>query len=154
MHNLNRGETAATADAVARNHQDLATDIGHGTPVKYISPRNPFPTEIDGAPVETMSSLAPTLAESKVSGGNDVLLGGAGDDVLLGGLGVDVLDGGEGDDIEIQLAADPTTAARTDLSGDSASFEWLMAHTSDVEATIDVGAQHFTLLGVSTADLM
>jgi Ca2+-binding RTX toxin-like protein len=90
------------------------------------------------------------------SAGNDVLLGGAGDDVLLGGAGVDILDGGNDDDIEIQLVADPMTAARLDLSSDTASFEWLSAHTSDEgdDAVIDVGAQQFTLRGVSTAELM
>jgi Ca2+-binding RTX toxin-like protein len=88
--------------------------------------------------------------------GNDVLLGGAGDDVLLGGGGIDVLDGGDGDDIEIQLVADPATSARMDLSGGSASFDWLMAHTSNVgdDAVIDLGDQQFTLRSVSTEQLI
>jgi Ca2+-binding RTX toxin-like protein len=88
--------------------------------------------------------------------GNDVLTGGAGDDVLIGGPGVDVLDGGGDDDVVIQLVADPVTATRLDFSSDSASFEWLMAHTSDVgdDAVIDVGAQQFTLRGVNVSELM
>jgi len=97
--------------------------------------------------------------------GNDVLLGGAGDDVLIGGDGDDVLDGGDGDDIiiggagndiEIQgFVAGAGTEDRLDLSAFDVSFEWLMAHASDVDGNtvLDLNGQQITLRGVSTAEL-
>ncbi len=85
--------------------------------------------------------------------GNDFLLGGAGDDVLLGGGGLDVLDGGDDDDIEIQGLTGSASPAT--LSNDSASFEWLMAHSKEVggDLMIDLDDQQFTLRGASTTDL-
>ncbi len=99
--------------------------------------------------------------------GDDVLLGGAGDDVLLGGDGDDVRDGGDGDDIliggpgdDIEIdgfAAGAGSEDRIDLRafGDGISFDWLMAHASDVggNAVIDLGGQQLTLLGVDVASL-
>ncbi|HET9013706.1 MAG TPA: hypothetical protein VFN38_17905, partial [Gemmatimonadaceae bacterium] len=79
------------------------------------------------------------------SDGNDVLLGGAGDDVLLGGLGIDVLDGGDGDDIEIQLVADEPVK----LVGDSASFEWLAAHDSQIDGIALMDASAMTVAGMT-----
>jgi Ca2+-binding RTX toxin-like protein len=67
MRKFNRGETAATADVVARN-PEAAPTIGHGTPVEYISPRNPFPTTLDGARAEPLSSFDTLLHASKLSG--------------------------------------------------------------------------------------
>ncbi len=97
--------------------------------------------------------------------GNDVLLGGAGDDVLIGGDGDDVLDGGDGDDVIIGGAGDDIeingfvagagTEDRLDLSAFDVSFEWLMAHASDVDGNtvLDLGGQQITLRGVSTSEL-
>ena len=96
--------------------------------------------------------------------GNDVLLGGAGDDVLIGGPGADVLDGGDGDDVILSDGSDTVinnftagagTDDRIDLSGRGLSFEWLMAHATDVDGNtvLDLGDQHLTLNGVSTSML-
>ena len=96
--------------------------------------------------------------------GNDKLLGGAGDDVLIGGPGVDVLDGGDGDDTIISdgfsavinnFTAGAGSEDRIDLSGSGISFEWLMAHSSDVDgnAVLDLGDHQLTLTGVSSATL-
>lgn len=96
--------------------------------------------------------------------GNDVLLGGAGDDVLIGGPGIDTLDGGGGDDLLIQDGTSINVAGfmtgagsddRIDLSGRGLSFDWLMAHSSDVDgsAVIDLGEHQITLLGVRTSML-
>ena len=96
--------------------------------------------------------------------GDDILSGGAGDDVLVGGPGADVLDGGDGDDLIVSdgedivingFAAGANTEDRIDLSGRGLSFEWLMAHASDVDgnAVIDLGDHQLTLNGVSTATL-
>jgi Ca2+-binding RTX toxin-like protein len=87
------------------------------------------------------------------SAGNDILHGGAGDDVLIGGAGQDILDGGTGDNVVLQ---DFTAGAdRIDLSGRGFSFDWLMAHTSDVDgdAVIDLGDHHITLTGVNSSAL-
>ena len=96
--------------------------------------------------------------------GNDTLLGGAGDDVLIGGPGNDVLDGGDGDDIIISdgfdtvvnnFTAGAGTDDRIDLSGRGLSFEWLMAHASDVDGNtvLDLGDHQLTLNGVSSSML-
>jgi Ca2+-binding RTX toxin-like protein len=96
--------------------------------------------------------------------GNDTLLGGAGDDVLIGGPGADVLDGGDGDDTIIDDAFDTVidnftagagTEDRIDLSGSGLSFEWLMAHASDVDGgtVLDLGDHQLTLNGVSSSML-
>jgi Ca2+-binding RTX toxin-like protein len=96
--------------------------------------------------------------------GNDVLLGGAGDDVLIGGPGTDALDGGAGDDLVLDegfnavvnnFVAGAGTEDRIDLSGQGISFEWLMAHASDVDGNtvLDLGDHQLTLTGVSTAML-
>ena len=70
--------------------------------------------------------------------GDDILLGGAGDDVLIGGGGNDILDGGDGDDVELQgFVAGAATDDQIDLSGRGLSFDWLMAHASDVNGRHD-----------------
>jgi Ca2+-binding RTX toxin-like protein len=96
--------------------------------------------------------------------GNDILLGGAGDDVLVGGPGADVFDGGDGDDTIISDGSDTVinnftagadTDDRIDLSDRDVSFEWLMAHASDVDGNtvLDLGDHQITLTGVSTSML-
>lgn len=96
--------------------------------------------------------------------GNDTLLGGAGDDVLIGGPGADVLDGGDGDDVIISDGFDTVvnnftsgagTDDRIDLSDRGLSFEWLMAHATDVggNAVLDLGDHQLTLNGVSSSTL-
>jgi len=75
------------------------------------------------------------------------------DDVLFGGGGNDIITGGGGGDIIFQdftLGAD-----RIDVSGRGVSFDWLMAHVSDVDgnAVLDLGDQHITLTGVSAGAL-
>jgi Ca2+-binding RTX toxin-like protein len=90
------------------------------------------------------------------SDGDDVLIGGAGNDVLLGGGGNDLIIGGEGDDIEIQgFVAGADTDDRIDLSGRGFSFEWLMAHASEVDGStvLDLGGQFIKLNGVSLGSL-
>jgi Ca2+-binding RTX toxin-like protein len=90
------------------------------------------------------------------SDGDDILLGGAGDDVLIGGLGNDIIDGGDGDDIEIQgFVAGANTDDRIDLTDRGFSFEWLMAHTSEVDGNtiLDLGDQQITLIGVQASNL-
>jgi Ca2+-binding RTX toxin-like protein len=96
--------------------------------------------------------------------GDDKLLGGDGDDVLIGGPGVDELDGGAGDDILItdefdalvnNFSAGAGSEDRIDLSGSGVSFEWLMAHASDVDGNtvLDLGDHQITLTGVSRSML-
>ncbi len=88
--------------------------------------------------------------------GDDILIGGAGDDVLFGGGGNDILDGGDGDDIEIQgFVAGAATDDQIDLSDSGLSFDWLMAHASEVngDTILDLGDQQITLRGVSTSTL-
>jgi Ca2+-binding RTX toxin-like protein len=88
--------------------------------------------------------------------GDDILLGGAGDDVLIGGGGNDILDGGDGDDVELQgFVAGAATDDQIDLSGRGLSFDWLMAHASDVngDTILDLGDQQITLRGVSSSSL-
>jgi Ca2+-binding RTX toxin-like protein len=90
------------------------------------------------------------------SDGDDVLIGGAGDDVLIGGAGNDVLDGGDGDDIEIQgFVAGADTDDQIDLTGRGFSFDWLMAHASQVDGDtiLDLGDQQITLIGVQASTL-
>jgi Ca2+-binding RTX toxin-like protein len=90
------------------------------------------------------------------SDGDDILLGGAGDDVLIGGLGNDIIDGGDGDDIEIQgFVAGANTDDRIDLTDRGFSFDWLMAHTSEVDGNtiLDLGDQQITLIGVQASNL-
>jgi Ca2+-binding RTX toxin-like protein len=90
------------------------------------------------------------------SDGDDVLIGGAGDDVLIGGLGNDVIDGGPGDNIVIQgFTAGALTDDSVDLRGRGFTFDWLMAHTSDVDgsAVLDLGDQEITFAGVSASAL-
>jgi Ca2+-binding RTX toxin-like protein len=90
------------------------------------------------------------------SDGDDILLGGAGDDVLIGGGGNDILDGGDGDDIEIQgFVAGAATDDQIDLSDRGLSFDWLMAHASEVngDTILDLGDQQITLRGVSASSL-
>jgi len=90
------------------------------------------------------------------SAGDDILRGGPGDDVLIGGGGNDIIDGGDGDDIEIQgFVAGAATDDRIDLSDRGCSFEWLMAHATEVngDTILDLGDQHITLRGVSASAL-
>jgi Ca2+-binding RTX toxin-like protein len=108
------------------------------------------------------------------NGGDDLLVndsnapgtleGGTGADDLRGGSGDDVLDGGDGDDVIVSddddivingFAAGANTEDRIDVSGRGLSFEWLMAHASDVDgnAVIDLGDHQLTLNGVSTSML-
>ena len=90
------------------------------------------------------------------SDGDDVLIGGPGNDVIFGGLGNDVIMGGDGDNIEIEgFVAGASTEDVIDLSGQGFSFEWLMAHSNDVDgsAVLDLGDQAITLRGVSTSAL-
>ncbi len=90
------------------------------------------------------------------SDGDDVLIGGAGDDVIIGGGGNDVIIGGEGDDIEIQdFVAGAGTDDKIDLSSRGISFEWLMAHASEVDGNtvLDLGTQKISLSGVSLGSL-
>jgi Ca2+-binding RTX toxin-like protein len=90
------------------------------------------------------------------SDGDDTLIGGNGDDVLLGGLGNDIIIGGEGDDIEIQgFVAGANTDDQVDLSGRGFSYEWLMAHASDVggDVVLDLGGQLITLRDLSISQL-
>jgi Ca2+-binding RTX toxin-like protein len=103
--------------------------------------------------------------------GNDVLLGGAGDDVLVGGEGDDFLDGGDGEDIligglgndtflngEITIqgfAAGAGSEDRIDMRGLGVSFDWVMAHASDVDGgtLLDLGDAQMMLADVTTASL-
>ncbi len=88
--------------------------------------------------------------------GDDILLGGAGDDVLIGGGGNDILDGGDGDDIEIQgFVAGAATDDQIDLSDRGLTFDWLMAHASQMngDTILDLGDQQITLRGVSATSL-
>jgi Ca2+-binding RTX toxin-like protein len=88
--------------------------------------------------------------------GDDILLGGAGDDVLFGGGGNDIFDGGDGEDVELQgFVAGAGTDDQIDLSGRGLSFDWLMAHATDVNADtiLDLGDQQITLRGVSSSTL-
>jgi Ca2+-binding RTX toxin-like protein len=90
------------------------------------------------------------------SEGDDILRGGPGDDVLIGGGGNDILDGGDGDDIEIQgFVAGAATDDQIDLSDRGFTFDWLMAHATEVNADtiLDLGDQQITLLGVSASAL-
>jgi Ca2+-binding RTX toxin-like protein len=90
------------------------------------------------------------------SAGDDFLFGGEGNDVLIGGGGNDTIDGGAGDDVEIQdFVAGAMTDDRIDVSGRGFSFEWLMAHASDVNGNtvLDLGDHQITLRGVSSTDL-
>jgi Ca2+-binding RTX toxin-like protein len=88
--------------------------------------------------------------------GDDILRGGPGDDVLIGGGGNDILDGGDGDDIEIQgFVAGAATDDQIDLSDRGYSFEWLMAHATEVngDTILDLGEQQITLRGVNASAL-
>jgi Ca2+-binding RTX toxin-like protein len=90
------------------------------------------------------------------SAGDDVLIGGAGDDVLIGGGGNDVLQAAPGDDIVIQgFAAGAGLGDTLDLEGRGFTFDWLMAHTTDVDgnAVLDLGGQHVTFDGVLASAL-
>jgi Ca2+-binding RTX toxin-like protein len=90
------------------------------------------------------------------SEGDDILRGGPGDDVLIGGGGNDILDGGDGDDIEIQgFVAGAATDDQIDLSDRGYSFDWLMAHATEVngDTILDLGDQQITLRGVSASAL-
>ncbi|HKZ73001.1 MAG TPA: hypothetical protein VJ011_02990, partial [Steroidobacteraceae bacterium] len=58
--------------------------------------------------------------------------------------------------IEIQgFVAGAGTEDSIDLSGRGFSFEWLMAHATDVDGDVvlDLGEQQITLRGVSTSTL-
>lgn len=91
------------------------------------------------------------------SAGDDVLIGGAGDDVLIGGGGNDILMAAPGNDIVIQgFTAGAGLGDTLDLEGRGLTFDWLMAHTSDIDgnAVIDLGGgQHVTFDGLSSAAL-
>jgi Ca2+-binding RTX toxin-like protein len=90
------------------------------------------------------------------SDGDDVLIGGAGDDVLIGGAGNDVLMAAPGNDIVIQgFTAGAGLGDTLDLEGRGLTFDWLMAHTTDVNgnAVLDLGGQHITFDGVSASSL-
>lgn len=90
------------------------------------------------------------------SDGDDVLIGGAGDDVLIGGGGNDVLMAAPGDDVVIQgFTAGAGLGDTLDLEGRGLTFDWLMAHTTDVNgsAVLDLGGQHITFDGVSAGSL-
>ena len=90
------------------------------------------------------------------SDGDDVLIGGAGDDVLIGGGGNDVLMAAPGDDVVIQgFTAGAGLGDTLDLAGRGLTFDWLMAHTTDIDgsAVLDLGGQHITFDGVNAASL-
>jgi Ca2+-binding RTX toxin-like protein len=90
------------------------------------------------------------------SAGDDVLIGGEGDDVLIGGAGNDILVGAPGNDILIQgFTAGAGLGDTLDLAGRGFSFDWLMAHASDIngDTVLDLGDQHITLGGVNTSAL-
>jgi Ca2+-binding RTX toxin-like protein len=90
------------------------------------------------------------------SDGDDILIGGPGDDVLIGGLGNDIIDGGPGSNIVIQgFTAGALTDDAVDFRGRGFSFDWLMAHTSDVDgsAVLDLGDERITFAGVSASAL-
>ena len=113
------------------------------------------------------SSLAPGAVRLVVYGGDgddvligsdgdDVLIGGAGNDVIIGGLGNDVIDGGAGDDIEIQnFTAGAGSEDAIAFSGAGYTFEWLMAHSTEVDGNtvLDLGDHQVTLKGVSLSAL-
>ena len=90
------------------------------------------------------------------SAGDDILIGGAGDDVLIGGGGNDILMAAPGNDVVIQgFTAGAGLGDTLDLEGRGLTFDWLMAHTSDVDgnAVIDLGGQHITFDGLSASAL-
>jgi Ca2+-binding RTX toxin-like protein len=90
------------------------------------------------------------------SAGNDVLIGGVGDDVLVGGGGNDVLNAAPGDDVVIQgFTAGAGLGDTLDLEGRGFTFDWLMAHTTDIDgnAVLDLGGQHITFEGVNASSL-
>jgi Ca2+-binding RTX toxin-like protein len=90
------------------------------------------------------------------SAGDDVLIGGAGDDVLIGGGGNDVLQAAPGDDVVIQgFTAGAGLGDTLDLQGRGLTFDWLMAHTTDVDgsAVLDLDGQHITFAGVGASSL-
>ena len=90
------------------------------------------------------------------SDGDDVLIGGAGDDVLIGGGGNDILMAAPGNDIVIQgFAAGAGLGDTLDLEGRGLTFDWLMAHTTDLNgnAVLDLGEQHITFDGLSSSSL-
>ena len=90
------------------------------------------------------------------SDGDDILIGGAGDDVLIGGGGNDVLMAAPGDDVVIQgFTAGAGLGDTLDLAGRGLTFDWLMAHTTDLDgnAVLDLGGQHITFDGVSASTL-
>jgi Ca2+-binding RTX toxin-like protein len=86
--------------------------------------------------------------------GNDVLIGGDGDDVLIGGGGVDVFVAGAGDDIEIQSFVSGS-GDLLDMRAFGVSFDWLMAHSSNVDgsAVFEMGEQQITLQDVALSSL-
>jgi Ca2+-binding RTX toxin-like protein len=90
------------------------------------------------------------------SDGDDYLYGGEGNDVIIGGLGNDVIDGGAGDDIEIQsFTAGAGSEDAIDFSGAGYTFEWLIAHSTEVagDTVLDLGDLKVTLKDVSLAAL-
>jgi Ca2+-binding RTX toxin-like protein len=86
------------------------------------------------------------------SAGDDVLIGGEGDDILIGGGGHDTFMAGPGDNVVIQGF---TAGDTLDFEGRGLSFDWLIAHTSDVNgnAVLDLDGQHIVLDGVSASSL-
>jgi Ca2+-binding RTX toxin-like protein len=90
------------------------------------------------------------------SAGNDILIGGDGDDVLIGGGGNDIFDGGAGDNVILQgFVAGAATDDQIDLTNRGLSFEWLMAHATEMDGStvLDLGDQHITLSGVTMNSL-
>ena len=87
------------------------------------------------------------------SDGDDVLIGGAGDDVLVGGGGkVDVIIGAPVSTISSSRTSQPgpgTAPTASTWSGRGFSFEWLMAHATDVggNVVLDLGDEQITLNG-------
>jgi Ca2+-binding RTX toxin-like protein len=90
------------------------------------------------------------------SAGDDILIGGTGDDVLIGNGGNDIFDAGPGDNVIIQgFVAGAGTVDMIDLTNRGITFDWLMAHATEVDGstTLDLGDQHITLSGVSMSSL-
>jgi Ca2+-binding RTX toxin-like protein len=90
------------------------------------------------------------------SAGDDILIGGTGDDILIGNGGNDIFDAGPGDNVIIQgFVAGAGTVDMIDLTNRGITFDWLMAHATEVDGstTLDLGDQHITLSGVSMSSL-
>jgi len=105
-----------------------------------------------------IENLSGSFGSDEFTGdGNDNTLAGAGgDDVLIGGGGNDVLQAAPGDDVVIQgFTAGAGLGDTLDLQGRGLTFDWLMAHTTDVDgsAVLDLDGQHITFAGVGASSL-